>query len=382
MRVLQLIDSLAPGGAEQSLVALAPELRQRGIDIEVAYLGREATLAPRLEAAGVPVHALADDEGRRGRFGSVLRTRRWLRARRPDLLHTTLFESDQAGRVAATIARVPVVSSLVNVSYGEEHLADPGVRRSRLRGAQALDALTARRVVRFHAITDVVADTMAPRLHVPRNRIDVIHRGRSAEALGERSPERDAEIRGQLGVPVGAPLVVAAARHEYQKGLDVLLRSLPQVVTHVPDLVVVIAGRTGNATHELEGLRDELDLGQAVQMLGRRDDVPDLLAAADAFVLPSRWEGLGSVLIEAMALEAPIVASDLPAVREVLGRDLAVLVPAERPQELAAAIVATLQDRAASARRAAAARRTFLESYEIASIAVATIAFYRRALGE
>ena len=81
----------------------------------------------------------------------------------------------------------------------------------------------------------------------------------------------------------------------------------------------------------------------------------ELLCAADVFVVPSRWEGFGSVLLEAMALEAPIVASDLPAVREVVGDDsAALLVPPDRPDALAAAVTAALADPAGAARRAAA----------------------------
>ncbi|MEY2449318.1 MAG: hypothetical protein QOH79_2794 [Acidimicrobiaceae bacterium] len=381
MRVAQLIDSLAPGGAEQSLVALAPELRARGIELEVAYLGGAAPLATRLQADGIPVTALGSEQGG-SRIGNIRHTLRWLRAQRPDLVHTTLFEADQAGRIAARLARVPVVSSLVNVSYGPEHLADPGVRRSRLRAARRLDAFTAKRVVRFHAVTDVVADTMSERLRVSRARIDVIPRGRSAAMLGRRTPERAASIRRRLGVPDDARLVVAAARHEYQKGLDVLLRAVPHITHDASKVMVVVAGRTGNATPDLESLVAELGIADVVSLLGERDDVPELLAAADVFVLPSRWEGIGGVLIEAMALEAPIVATDLAPIREALGGEIAVLVPAEQPQLLAKAIVATLESPADAARRTAMAYRTFVASFEIAATADATVAFYRRALGQ
>lgn len=379
MRVAYLIDSLAPGGAEYSLLALAPELLARGVDLEVAYLGGDATVAAPLRAVGVDVERLGD--GRGGRTRNVARVLRWLRARRPDLLHTTLFEADQAGRLAAGFARIPVVSSLVNIAYGPDQLTDPALRPWKLRAARELDSLTARRAVAFHAITGVVADTMADRLRIRRDRIHVIPRGRSEGALGLRTPERAAATRRRLHVAPNAPLVLAAARHEHQKSLDVLVRAVPEIVRAVPAVCVIIAGRRGNQSAELERLADEQAAAGAVRFLGVRDDVPDLLAAADVFVMPSRWEGFGSVLIEAMALEAPIVASDVPAIRDVLGADGATLVPVDAPGPLALAVVDVLRDPSRARQGSRALRRRFVERYEIGPIADATVAFYRDAVG-
>jgi glycosyltransferase involved in cell wall biosynthesis len=99
------------------------------------------------------------------------------------------------------------------------------------------------------------------------------------------------------------------------------------------------------------------------------------------FVVPSRWEGFGSVLLEAMALEAPIVASDLPAVREVVAHgDSALLVPPDRPADLAAAITVTLTDPAGAASRARRARERFLATFTIDRVADAMADLYRRAL--
>ena len=117
----------------------------------------------------------------------------------------------------------------------------------------------------------------------------------------------------------GTPLVLAAARQEHQKGLDVLVESVPNLAATHPDLVVAIAGREGNESARLRATVERLAVADHVRFLGARDDVLDLLAAADVFVLPSRREGFGSVLVEALALEAPIVASDIGPVREVLG---------------------------------------------------------------
>jgi glycosyltransferase involved in cell wall biosynthesis len=315
LHVLYVIDSLVPGGAERSLAALAWEYRARGVRLSVAYLHGRPGLQSELVAAGSELFPLQAS----GFPGWIREARQVARGLRPDLLHTTLFEADLVGRVAGAAARVPVVSSLVNPEYGKEQLADRNLRAWKVRAAQAVDVVTARTVARFHSLSAYVADLMAPRLMVPRSRIDVVPRGRDPEHLGERTPQRTAAARETLEMDRDRPIVVAVARQEFQKGLDLLLRAMPHVLKEIPDLALMVAGRPGRLTPVLHAQIAELGITDAVRFLGVRTDVSDLLCAADAFVCPSRWEGFGGALIEAMALRAPVVAFDIPAIREVLG---------------------------------------------------------------
>jgi glycosyltransferase involved in cell wall biosynthesis len=375
VRILYLIDSLAAGGAERSLAAMAPAYADRDLRLTVGYLHERPGVRAELEAAGATARSL---EGRGGMAGAVRRARGLLAATRPDLVHTTLFEADLVGRVAA--GRLPVVTSLVNDAYGATQAGAPGLARWKLGAARLLDAASARRVVRFHAISGHVAELMAARLRLPRERIEVVPRGRDPVALGARSAARRAAARAALGVEAGAPLLLAAARHEHQKGLDVLLAAFPAVAEAAPRARLAVAGRDGNQTPRLRAAAERSGHGGAIRFLGARGDVAELLCAADVFVVPSRWEGFGSVLLEAMALEAPIVASDLPAVREVVGDDAALLVPPDRPDALAAAVTAVLADPDGAARRAARARERFQATFTIDRVADGMAGFYRRAL--
>ena len=109
--------------------------------------------------------------------------------------------------------------------------------------------------------------------------------------------------------------------------------------------MVFVCGRDGGATAALRTQVERLRLGDTVRFLGHRDDLPEILAAADIFAFPSRYEGLGGVLLEAMALALPIVASDIPAVRETVDEGCnAVLVPPGHPEPLAAALEDLLAD--------------------------------------
>ncbi|WP_126641111.1 glycosyltransferase family 4 protein [Embleya hyalina] len=383
MHVLQVIDSVdRVGGAERAAVAMAPGLIRRGVTLDVAYLLDLDGFQPELVEAGASLFGVH----RGSRVGSVRGLARVIRDRRPDLVHTTLYEADIAGRIAALATGVPVVSSLVNTSYGAEMRTQPGIRPWKLRAAQGLDAASGQGVRRFHALTEHVADVMSRRLRVRRSRIEVVPRGRDPEALAA-ARERRAHTRAELGLGADVPVLVTAARQEYQKGLDVLLAAFASVRREVPDAVLLLAGPPGGQTESLRrtaaGLAgDSPDGAEPVRFLGYRDDVPDLMGAADVFVLPSRWEGLGSVLIEAMGVGTPIVTSDLPPVREITGAgDCAALVPPDSPEALATALVSALTEREKTAMRADAAYRRFGEEYTIDSVCDRMVAFYTRALG-
>jgi glycosyltransferase involved in cell wall biosynthesis len=148
-----------------------------------------------------------------------------------------------------------------------------------------------------------------------------------------------------------------------------------------PDTVLLIAGRKGRASRELSGLASRISTPDAVRLLGSRDDVPDLLCAADVFVLPSRREGLPGSVLEAMALGVPIVASDLPTVREAVpGDDYAYLVPPDDPGQLADALGSVIASPMVALARAARAEERFLTSFDMDAVSRAMANFYTLAL--
>lgn len=377
LRVLYVIDSLTRGGAETSLAALAPGLVGRGVDLHVVALKSRPGIQDAVERTGASVTELS---GSRRTWWRQIQT--IVRQRRPDLVHTTLFEADLAGRIGARLAGTPVVSTLANDAYGPAHFAEFPNNRIKLLAAQYADAATARLATQLHAISFHVADIMAPRLWYPRDRIHVIPRGRDPETLGRRVPERRDRTRAELGIAPDVPLVLALARQERQKGLDVLIDAFPRVVRAVPAVRCMVAGQPGNATNALERQLAGTDHADAFTFLGARSDVADLLCAADLFVLPSRREGLGGALLEAMALECPVVVSDIPPLREVVDGESALFVPADDASALAAAMVVALNDPERSRERAASAYERFLAGFTINGIVGRTIEFYRGAIAE
>ncbi len=380
MSVLIVIDSLAVGGAEQSLSILAPYIVKAGIELHVGYLKDRTGIGESLTSNGVVIHNL---DGPGGRIRGIFRTVRLMKVLAPDLVHTILFESDVVARIAARIAGVPVVSSFVTESYGPEHLENPEYRRWKVRGAQIADALTARLVRRFHAVSTNSADVMSERLRLPRHKIEVIPRGRDLNRLGGVTAERRKRTRRSLGIEDDTPLIVAAARHYHMKGLDLLVGALGEVSAAIPTARLFIAGRSGPATEELRQVANSQGTEDMITFGGYRDDVPDLMAAADVIVVPSRAEGSPGVLIEAMALGVPVVATDIPSVREVAGagRQTVLLVPTESTKDLAIGIIRVLEDSEFAQVIASAAKERFLNHYTIDTVADEMIAFYKRSVG-
>jgi glycosyltransferase involved in cell wall biosynthesis len=257
------------------------------------------------------------------------------------------------------------------------------VGRAALRFAKAVDGWTARRLTtHFHAITEAVKQSAVRHLRVPADRITVVERGRNAERLGSPSPARCAEARLRLGLAQDAEVVLNVARQEYQKGQKHLLEAAGLLAASRPKLVVLIAGREGHSSPELTRIREGLNLGDRLRFLGNRDDVPELLAAADVFAFPSVYEGLGGAVIEAMAMGLPIVASDLPALREVVedGRN-AILVPPASGSALAGALARLLDDPPTKTAYGARSARLFAERFTIERSAARMIALYRQVSG-
>lgn len=374
--MLQLIDSLAQGGAERSLVELDPWLALNGIEPVIGILHQRAGMADEARRSGIEVRYFG---GGGGIVGSALRVRRELSRGRFDLLHTTLFEASLVGRLSVIGSKIPVVRSLVSTPYGDDDVERLGVLKVRV--VQLVDAATARRIDCFHSNAAHVKQTMGRRLHIQPTRILVVPRGRDQQSYPAVNATRRATLRRDLGVGDGQSLLLAVSRHEEKKGLDVLIRAMSRLRVDIAEIVLMVSGREGSATGSLVSLIGDLGLTDRVRLLGYRSDVGDLLAAADVLVHPSRTEGFPGVVLEAMAVGTPIVASDLPGVREVVGPGSATLVPADDEAELAAAVVSVLGRPEKTQDLVEAARDRYLANFTCEAVGKKMADLYRYAAG-
>lgn len=182
----------------------------------------------------------------------------------------------------------------------------------------------------------------------------------TGDPAGDRTGDR-AAARAGLGLPADVPVAVCVARLVQQKRHDVLLRAWAAV----PAPAVLLVVGDGPLHGQLARQVGELGLTDRVRLLGPRDDVPRLLAAADVSVLSSDWEGLPMSVLESLAAGRPVVATDVDGVREAVDDDRGRLVPPDRPDRLAAALRELLSDGGLRERLGAAGRAFVTERHDL-----------------
>jgi glycosyltransferase involved in cell wall biosynthesis len=368
VKVLFCLTSLGAGGTERSTALLLPELRDRGIECEVAVLERtEVGNEQRVVAQGFEILHVAGAT----RAAKIRALRKLVAQRRPDVLHTAVFDADLVGRLAGWRSGCAVVSSLINTSYAPERLQDSNVHPLKLKLARAVDGWTARHLTHtIHAVSEGVARANAADLRIPRAKIIVVERGRKPlEASSAASRE---SVRASLGISRDALLLLAVGRVEFQKSHVDLVESIDLLRRHsrFADAQAVIAGRSGNASALVAEAIEKRDLAKSVRVLGHRDDIADLLLAADVFVLPSRYEGTAGAALEAMAAGVPIVTADVAGLEGVLqDQRNALLTPIGDAAALATAVETIMSDDALRDRLVATAHSDFEERFTLARCA-------------
>ena len=398
--VLHLRSSRSLAGPERHLLELLPGLAARGVAVEVALLYRRRPgdpvahpLVEELAAAGIPGWQI-DDSDRFGRAaGRALAERLrggdvaalhghdpksdWVIARAQD----AAAGADEPGPGGATTRTTRTLRTTRPIRrLATLHLYTRTTLPLRL--YRRLDLALVRRFDGVVAVTAALAAEVAGATlcRVIANGIDGERlRARAAAAL----PALRRELAG-LGGAGAAPLLVAAGRLTRQKGFDLLLEAMPALLAEHPGLFLCLAGE-GPERAALAAQARHLELGDRVRFLGERGDLAALFAAADLFVLPSRSEGSPYVLLEAMALGLPVVATAVGDVAEMLGGEAASgapgLVPPGNAPALAAAIRHRLRSAGESRGCAQPAHADATGRRSAARMVEETAAFYAEVLG-
>jgi glycosyltransferase involved in cell wall biosynthesis len=216
---------------------------------------------------------------------------------------------------------------------------------------------------RYHHVISVSEDLhqRVRSLGVPEDRCTLLPNGVDDLTFVRKFPAAQSPLRVELGVPPGRLVVGAMGRLSAEKGFNSLIRATHQLVGEGLDIELWIAGE-GEAQHDLEKLAVKLGLADRVRLLGFHDDPVEVYHGMDLFVLSSLREGLPNVVLEAMAMEVPVVSTRVAGVPDLIhdGRD-GVLCPIGDREALAAAMGRVLRDAGLRGTLAAAARRTIHE---------------------
>jgi len=349
------------GGVPRYLGPLLGDQRERGFDVMVCC-SPSGDVALEAATAGVPMIPWAATRSPGPRVvAETVRLARIIAKARPDVVHLHSSKAGMAGRLALR-GRHPTVFQPHGWSFeaveGSLRRVVVGWERAAARWVDALVCVSEAERERGEAV-----GIEAPWAVIPT--------GIDLRAFPAATEDGRAAARTTLGV-TGDRLVVCIGRLAPAKGQDVLLDAWPRVSAAVPGAELVLVG-DGPERADLQRLA-----GDGVRLVGERDDVQTWLAAADVVAVPSRWEAMSLVMLEAMSTARSVVATDVGGVREALGDGSSAVVPVGDRTALADALVRRLLDPQLAAREGEAARRKAEQSYDAPRAAAEIAAVYER----
>lgn len=361
MRVLHLDTERTWRGGEAQLLHLATGLARRG-HVCVVVGQPDAPLLARAAAAGLAVEAIPMVS--EWSPVAVARLARRLRAHAIEVLHMHTSHAAGIGAWAALVAGTPVrvISRRVDFRITANPLR-------RLKYDWAAD--------RVLAISEGVRRVLIEG-GVRPDRIEVVHSGIDPERFDPALA--GALVRHEFGIPADAPVIGCIAHFADHKDHGTLIAAAARAVAARPETRVLLVG-DGELRPKIEHQVNHLRLRDNIILAGFRTDIPQLLAAMDIVTLASHHEGLGTSLLDAMAMARPVVATAVGGIPEiVVDGETGRLVPPRDPAALADALLALIADPTACARLGAAGRRRMLERFSAAAMVERTEAVYRTLL--
>jgi glycosyltransferase involved in cell wall biosynthesis len=306
-RLCLAITELQTGGAERCLANLACGLATRGFSVQTLSLA-PLPAAPRdglvqqLQEHQIPIHCLNVTSARQF-LSARRRLQLYLAEQRIELIQSFLYHPN-----VLTASLRKKTTPWIHVSG--IRVADPS------RWRQRIESWAARRWQHSVCVSQDVARFAQQRLRLPDTQISVIPNGINVSAF-ELDHEQPPVISG---LPAGRRFLVSVGRLDRQKGLDWLLEMAPELLGRCPDHDLVLVG-DGPERQSLKSQSFHSGFTERIHFLGWRPDIPKILDASDLLLLPSRWEGMPNVLLEAMASALPVVCRDVHGARELLGPD-------------------------------------------------------------
>ena len=375
--VVYVIGTLDRGGAERQVMELATRLDRKRFAAHVFCLSVGGPMQPEVKAAGIPVTVI----GFRGfrifsrpwrpwvGWRGMIRLVQALRAVRPTIVHGYLFWAYILGTIAARLTRVPIVIAsrrgLGTFKAGQAHYL-------------LLERWTNAMTDLWVANSEAVRQDTARQEGVDPARIRVIPNGVDPDRFAG-TPDRRA-VRRRLGLPEAGPLILTVSNLIHYKGHGTLFEAVPLVTRIHPTARFLLAG-DGPIRPEIERRIAGADLAESVRLLGERDDVPDLLRAADLLVHPSDEEGFPNAILEAMAAGLPVVATRVGGTPElVVDGVTGILVPPRSPADLAAAVSRLLADPGLARRLGTAGRERAVREFPLGRMVERTEALYTEVL--
>jgi len=356
IKVLEIIDSLGSGGAESLLKNFVLEAKKNNLfNIEIATLYSNAIFKDEIKNAGIPVWDL--NLKYKYDFRGILKIIALIKKEKYDVIHVHLFPAD----VFAAIASLFLPSNIKWIF--SEHGAHN--RRRTLKIFKILDNFTYSRYSKIVCVSKRVEFALLNWIPSNKGKTKVIPNAVPIPKFLNPCSVKTYDI-------------LFVGRLTKQKSVEILLKAIKILKNkYSGNLKIAIVG-DGELKENLNNLTVELGVNREVKFLGVRKDVKELMVSSKIFVLPSRWEGFGLVIIEAMSNMLPVIATNVGGIPELIenGKD-GILVPPENPKALARAINSLLENKELREKLSQTAYKKVREKYSINAYSVLMLDFYK-----
>lgn len=329
-RVLHVIPDFGIGGISKVVVDICNNLDETLFETAVYSIRKyEKEMMHLLQKPNVEVFHYADEIDNRPKYDNIFKLTKLLRKMKFDIIHTHNTPAFIDGMIAGLLARTRVK---IHTDHARLY---PDKKRYIL--AERILSRIADKVVAVSAHTK---EDLITYQQIDPNKIAVIPNGID---LSPAKIDKN-EKKLSLGIEGLSPIIGLGVRLSEQKGITYLLQAMPSVIKMFPQTVLLIAGG-GPLEQPLVNEAIHLGIEKSVRFLGFRMDIAEILSVLDVYVLPSLWEGLPLVVLEAMAVGCPVVATSVGGTSTaVLNGKTGLLVPAKDPSALADAILNILHD--------------------------------------
>jgi len=330
------------GGAERVVCDLALGMKKRGLNVVVISV-EGGDLEGELKQADIPIHILSKQDGSSYRaslinsLAEAFRMAIILRSNKIQAVNVHALGSERIACLAAKLAGTPLRTF---VFHSNSPLLDP------ICGDEKLKKRLAKDLASFHhsiAITEKIRQSLIEASIVPAERLTVINNG---VCINMAEPRLSREsVRSLLGLKNNDTVLIQVGRFHIPKNQDITVRAMKRIVAQIPDVHLLFVG-IGPDFDKTKDLTEKMGLLSNIHFLGLRSDVQDLLGASDLCLLPSSWEGLPLVLLEAFSHSLPLIGCDVLGISDTVELDptCAKLVGIRDEKALANAVLAAIGD--------------------------------------
>jgi len=372
IKIVYIITSTGVGGAEKMLYHTVTGLDYNRYSVSICSLKEKGEIAKELEKHGREVHCLhmANNEGVMGWLstaGALLKLFSYLRRLKPTIIHSFLFRANILARIAGFLTGVPVIISSIRVMGGEKGYF------------HYLEGMTSFMVDHYIAVSESVKRYSVQKSKIPVEKVSVIYNGVNVK---NHNSLQTHNVKLPFAIEAKDKILMTVGRLQKQKGHSYLFHAISRVRKEVPRIKLLIIGE-GEEENNLKNLAESLDLTDQIIFTGLRFDVENMLSMARLLILPSLWEGMPNVLLEAMAAARPVIATDVGGVPElVVNGETGILVPPGDSDALASAIIGLLQNELNAKKMGEAGRVWVEKNFSISKTLERTENLYRELLKE